>query len=101
MEMHERKCTFCALLSSQYYEYIILETVVIFWGLNCSFQLALKRLTGTYLPTFHGQSTPIEVECRFSVVSGYLQCSTERRLLGVFSAGIYLGSKKCPPNNGP
>ena len=31
---------------------------------------------------------PIEVECGFSVVSGYLQCSTEHRLLGIFSAAL-------------
>ncbi len=30
--------------------------------------------------------TPTEVECRFSVLSGYLQCSTECRLLAIFSA---------------
>ncbi len=34
------------------------------------------------------KTTPIEVECGFSVVSGYLQCSTERRLLGIFSAAL-------------
>ncbi len=28
----------------------------------------------------------VEVECGFGVVSGYLQCSTERRLLGIFGA---------------
>ena len=27
------------------------------------------------------EASPIEVECGFSVVSGYLQCNTERRLL--------------------
>ena len=30
--------------------------------------------------------SPIEVECRFSVLSGYLQCSTECRLLAIFGA---------------
>ncbi len=32
--------------------------------------------------------SPIEVECGFSVLSGYLQCSTERGLLGIFSAAL-------------
>ncbi len=32
--------------------------------------------------------SPIEVECGFSVVSGYLQYNTERRLLGIFSAAL-------------
>ncbi len=32
--------------------------------------------------------SPIEVECGFSVVSGYLQCSTEHGLLGIFSAAL-------------
>ncbi len=36
----------------------------------------------------HLLNTPIEVEYGFSVVSGYLQCSTERGLLGIFSAAL-------------
>ncbi len=31
---------------------------------------------------------PIEVECVFSVVSGYLQSTTERGLLGILSAAL-------------
>ncbi len=68
---------------------LILRTFII---INCLRLVSVTKSIYCRVPARWGlQQThpaPIEVECGFSVVSGYLQCSTEHRLLGIFSAAL-------------